>query len=180
LTNSTTLRQLYLWRHAKSDWNNLFLADHDRPLAPRGKTAAKDMANWMLDHSLRPELVLCSSAKRTQQTLKRLNKRMALKVEILPELYHAEPERILELIGKVNKRVHNLMVIGHNPGFEELVMQLTDAASHSARLTEKIMPTGALAQFSWQGSWSKQLEANVQLEQIICPRTLNQATQTAE
>lgn len=142
------------------------------------------MANWMIANSIHPDLVLCSSAKRTQQTLKRLSKRMALKVEILPELYHAEPERILDLIGKVNKRVHNLMVIGHNPGFEELVMQLTNQSSnsdlHPLLQADKIMPTGALAQFSWQGSWNNQPEANVQLEQIICPRTLNQAAQTAD
>ena len=63
------MRRLYLLRHAKSAWDDPALRDRDRPLAPRGRKAAKRVARWANKHGVRPQLVVCSSAVRAQQTL---------------------------------------------------------------------------------------------------------------
>jgi hypothetical protein len=65
------MRRLYLLRHAKSSWEDVGLADHDRPLAPRGRRAAKAIGRHLRDSGIEPELVLCSSARRAQETLER-------------------------------------------------------------------------------------------------------------
>lgn len=152
----------------------MFLADHDRPLAPRGKKAAKVMASWMLAHAVQPDLVLCSTATRCQQTLKRLTKLMAVPVTWEPKLYHAEPEVILAQLSHLNPNIKSVMIVGHNPGFEALVLQLTqshpDPDTNPFLQTDKIMPTAALAEFSWQGDWEQPMTARIALEQIIRPR----------
>src|SRR5918996_5979084 len=66
------MKRLYLLRHAKSSWDDPTLADHDRPLAPRGRRAAKVMAKHLHRNGIAPELVLCSGSRRTRQTLKRI------------------------------------------------------------------------------------------------------------
>ncbi len=112
------MKRLYLLRHAKSSWDDQTVADHDRPLAPRGRRAAKVMAKHLRRKEISPELVLCSPSTRTRQTLKRLAPGLGKNadVQIEPELYAAPARDLLEVLHKLPDEVESVMLIGRDPG----------------------------------------------------------------
>lgn len=142
------MKTLILMRHAKSSWTADDLADHDRPLAPRGREAAPRIGNWLKKQKLRPGLILCSTATRVQETLTLLRPSLpdSVKVQSKKGLYMALPREILAEIGKVAGETETLMVIGHNPGIGSLAHWLAGQGDTKeiARLGEKF-PTAAVA-----------------------------------
>jgi phosphohistidine phosphatase len=133
--------RLYLLRHAKSSWEDPGLADHDRPLALRGRKAAKALGAYLREHDIEPELVLCSSAARTRETLERVG----LTGQIEDALYGAGASALLARLHEVPDAVASVMLIGHNPGMQQLAFAL-------AGLDDKF-PTAALATLEC-GGWS--------------------------
>ncbi len=121
-------KQLILMRHAKSDWGSPDLADHDRPLNKRGRAAAPQMADWLLQQGFVPDRILCSSAVRTQQTAERMLPQWDsdVAVQVNGDLYLASPERILHSICSDAGDAACLMVLAHNPGMQTLVSHLAD------------------------------------------------------
>ena len=95
------MKQLFLLRHAKSSWDDSELADHDRPLAPRGRRAVKLIAEHLRREGVTPALVLCSSALRTRETLEGIASALgeSISVQIEDELYAAPVRRLLERQG---------------------------------------------------------------------------------
>jgi phosphohistidine phosphatase len=126
---------LYLLRHAKSSWEFLDLPDHDRPLAPRGKRAAKAMARHLRKQGIVPELVLCSTATRARETLERVG----LEGVLEPGLYGASAATLLGRLDDVD--AESVMLVGHNPGLHDLALRLL--RNPPAELEAKF-PTGAL------------------------------------
>lgn len=122
------MKDLFILRHAKSSWSDPFLDDFERPLNKRGKRACVDMWQWFIKQNISPELVLCSPAKRAKDTWKRMKKeQMAFgKKKFEASLYLASPSELLDLIKKVPAKVSSLMLIGHNPGMHELILQLVN------------------------------------------------------
>ena len=116
------MKNLYLIRHAKSDWNDTSKSDFDRGLNKRGKKAIITMANVLKEKKIMPDLILCSSAKRTKLTAQGLAKEIGYhgKIKYIDALYMAEPETIHSLIQDVNDIVNTLFVVGHNPETTEL------------------------------------------------------------
>ncbi len=112
------MKQLFLLRHAKSSWEDPELADHDRPLAPRGRRAAKLIAEHLRRQGIAPELVLCSSALRTRETLESIAPVLGedVSVQIEDELYAASEQVLLERVRAVEDGIESLLLIGHNPG----------------------------------------------------------------
>jgi phosphohistidine phosphatase len=164
---------LYLLRHAKSSWDDPSLADHDRPLAPRGRRAAKRMAGHLRDAGIAPDLVLCSPARRARDTLKRISSALpkATEVQIEDGLYGAGHEELLDRLRKLPDDVSSVMLVGHNPGLEDLAMALVAPGSHD-RLQEKF-PTGALATLSIPGeSWMALEEGGAELVDFVIPKAL--------
>jgi phosphohistidine phosphatase len=161
-----TERRLYLVRHAKSSWKEAGIADHDRPLAPRGKRASKAMAAWLREHRVVPEMVLCSTATRAQQTFKRLD--LAPRhLHVERELYGADAATILARLRDVPGRIGSVMVIGHNPGLEDLTRVLTGDG------LEKF-PTGALAALVVRDrSWGDLERDGAELVDFVRPRDLD-------
>jgi phosphohistidine phosphatase len=145
--------RLLLLRHAKSDWVDAEeVDDHDRPLAARGRNAAPQMAHYMREKGYEPALVLCSSAKRTRQTLKLLLPAFKREPEIhySRALYLAEWPALLAALHKQSGHRAPLLMVGHNPGLEQLAIALSLQAGNAAErarsqsLAQKF-PTGALA-----------------------------------
>ena len=97
-TMPDAMKRLFLLRHAKSSWEDADLTDHDRPLAPRGRRAAKLMAGYREREAIAPSLVLCSSALRTRETLERLGFSVDDEAEVVVErgLYAASATELLE------------------------------------------------------------------------------------
>jgi phosphohistidine phosphatase len=162
--------RLYLLRHAKSSWDEPGLADHDRPLAKRGRRAADAMARHLRENEVAPELVLCSTARRARETFERIEPALeAPEVRFERELYGATPHGLLERLQRVPDSVASVMVVGHNPTLEELALDLA-RPSPARRELEAKFPTGALATLELPGSWGDLDEA--ELVAFVRPRDL--------
>jgi phosphohistidine phosphatase len=142
-------KTLHLLRHAKSSWDNPDLADHDRPLAPRGRRNAAALATHFSSAGISPALILCSSAQRARETLAGVLPGLHGEAEIRIEdgLYGAGAEALIARIRDVPEATPSVLVIGHNPGLEDLATRL-DGRAPAAPL-----PTAALATFELSGGW---------------------------
>ncbi|TPN01420.1 histidine phosphatase family protein [Mesorhizobium sp. B2-1-3A] len=152
------MRQLLLLRHAKSSWDDPDLDDFDRPLAERGLKAAKLMGRELAARDWLPDQVLVSSALRTRDTWRLVAAELPAhpRVAFAQPLYEASAADILGQIHKADRSSGCLMVVGHNPGLENLAKQLAGPGSDakaSKRFEEKF-PTAALARFVFDGEWS--------------------------
>ncbi|HEY2161844.1 MAG TPA: histidine phosphatase family protein [Solirubrobacteraceae bacterium] len=148
--------QLFILRHAKSSWDEPGLQDHDRPLAPRGRRAAKLMAAHLRSEDIHPALILCSSARRARETLERTVP-VPAEVQIDRGLYGATADELIERLRHVPATTRSVMVIGHNPALHALAWTLaapspTGRAAGLDALREKF-PTGALATLTMTCSW---------------------------
>lgn len=131
------MKTVYLLRHAKSDWGVPGLADHDRPLNERGADAAPRMGAYIKAKHYKVALVLCSTARRTVETLHLVKPSLGKPKEILEEtLYLAEAARLLERLKRVDDKVESVMFIGHNPGMEQFAQAL--AALPESEAQEKL------------------------------------------
>lgn len=136
-------KKLILLRHAKSSWNDAALSDFDRPLNKRGLRDAPDMANRLQARGCVPDKVLCSPAKRTQETAEiifdslQLNKQ---RLEYVDTIYEASPGDLMAAIAQQDDATIQLMIIGHNPALEYLASML----NQGDRLT---MATCAVCEF---------------------------------
>jgi len=164
---------LYLLRHAKSSWDDAALADHDRPLAPRGRRAAKKMATHVHDTGVQPALVLCSSARRARDTLKRISAVLpkGTEVRIEDRLYGASDQDLLDRLREIRAEVPSVMLVGHNPGLEDLAILL--AAPESRTRLDAKFPTGALATLAIPGAgWKALEEGTADLVDFVVPKEL--------
>ena len=139
---------LTLLRHAKSSWGDPSLKDFDRPLNGRGREAAQLMGAVIRREGLRPDHVLCSPAVRTRQTLElvRVEYPALPDAEIQERLYHASPATLLRALHEAPTTAHHVMLVGHNPGLQQLAVWLVGRGAPSKRRAlEEKLPTGALA-----------------------------------
>jgi phosphohistidine phosphatase len=168
------MKRLYLLRHAKSSWDDPTLADHDRPLAPRGRRAAKVMAEHLRREGIAPELVLCSPSRRTRQTLKRLAPGLGKNADVLiePELYAASAAALLEVLHEVPGELESVMLIGHNPGIQDLALSLAGTGSEIPRLRGKF-PTAALTTLELSGTWRELAPGSAELVSFVKPKELS-------
>jgi phosphohistidine phosphatase len=168
------MKRLYLLRHAKSSWDDPTLADHDRPLAPRGRRAAKLIANHLRRAGIRPELVLCSPSRRTRETLERVAPSLGKSAEarIEPRIYAASPATLLEALHEVPDEVESVVLIGHNPGIQELALSLARPGPESGRVESKF-PTAALATLELAGTWRELAPGGTELVSFLRPKELS-------
>ena len=171
---------LTLLRHAKSSWDNPGAADFDRPLAKRGQKAAPLMGAEIARRDLVPELVLCSSAARTRQTLDLVLGTWPVphpEVVFDEAIYMATSEELLAQVRAVAPRSpapSRVMVVGHNPGMEDFAADLTGGGNPEARklLAEKY-PTCALAVLNFAAAaWSDVDFGQGELELFLTPARL--------
>jgi len=122
------MKNLYLIRHAKSDWSDVSKSDFDRSLNKRGEKAILTMAKALKEKKIMPDIILSSSAKRAKLTAKGLAKEIEYsgKIKYIDALYMAEPETIQGLIKDINNKYDSLFIVGHNPETTELSNMLID------------------------------------------------------
>jgi|694.fasta_scaffold00891_5 phosphohistidine phosphatase len=164
----TTHRKLLLMRHAKSSWDNAHLSDHDRPLARRGLEAAPEMGLWLAGNGPMPELILCSTAVRTVETTR-------LMLEALPSpppvryvggLYHASTASLMTIVGETDSDVGCLMVVGHNPGLQDLLNHYSDK--------QVDVPTATIACLECDSvDWKGFFKSNPQLVFKVTPKHID-------
>jgi phosphohistidine phosphatase len=166
-------KRLLLLRHAKSSWDDPKLTDHDRPLAPRGRRATKLIAEHLRRESVAPSLVLCSSARRTQETLERIAPALGepVAVQIESDLYAAFEQRLLERLRALEEDVESVLLIGHNPSIERLALDLAGSGVKLADVRRKF-PTGALATLEFSGPWQELGPGTATLADFVTPKQL--------
>lgn len=150
------MRRLWLLRHAKSSWDDPQLADADRPLSKRGRRAAEAMRRYLDDAGVRPDLVLCSSALRTRETLAAVLPGLGreLDVRIEPRLYTFSAGQLLDRLLEVPDDALSVLLVGHNPAIGDLAGKLAREGERLADLEGKF-PTAALALLDLEvDSWS--------------------------
>jgi phosphohistidine phosphatase len=168
---------ILLLRHAKSAWSQPGVDDHERPLNKRGERAAEVMAEHIVHNAPRPDLILCSTALRTRQTLAPLVHRLAHPappIALEKGLYLASEQALLVRLRAVPEDVRTVLLIGHNEGIGELGAVLAGSGDPAAldRLHEKF-PTGALATFEVpDGPWRDLAPGGAELAAFVRPRDL--------
>jgi phosphohistidine phosphatase len=167
------VKRLYLLRHAKSSWKDTSLPDRDRPLAARGRRAAKAIARHLREQGIEPELVLCSTARRARETLDRIEPAFGKPViRVEDDLYAASADALLERLRSVPDTVESVMLIGHNPGLQELALTLA-RRSDTVRELEAKYPTAALATLMVPvESWQELDGETAELVALVRPRDL--------
>lgn len=171
------MKTLMLLRHAKSSWDDAGLEDHERPLTKRGKEAAPKMGRLMADQGLVPDLILSSTAVRARKTAKAAAKACKYrgKVKLVEGLYLAPAGKILgEAQALAPSSAKRLLLVGHNPGMEDLVAILTGRKER--------FPTAALAVFEvgiddWQ---NLELGVEFRLTHLFRPKELPNQTKKGE
>ncbi|WP_158856865.1 SixA phosphatase family protein [Lunatibacter salilacus] len=121
------MKRLVICRHAKSAWDDPFLSDHHRPLAPRGLRDAPEMAKRLKKRGIYPDAILTSNARRALQTAQITKDELGVgneNIVITDQLYHAGSRSILNQIRHSLPDVDTLFIFGHNPGFNELIEAL--------------------------------------------------------
>jgi phosphohistidine phosphatase len=166
-----------LLRHAKSAWSQPGLDDHERPLNRRGERAAEAMADHIVRKSPRPDLILCSTAARTRQTLAPLVHRLtapAPPIALENGLYLASEEALLDRLRALPEDVATVLLIGHNEGIGRLADALAGRGplADLGALHEKF-PTAALAMLrAPDGPWRDLAGDTAELLSFVRPRDL--------
>jgi phosphohistidine phosphatase len=168
--------QLWLLRHAKSSWSDPGLPDEDRPLAPRGEKAADRMRDYIVAEGIEPQLALCSSALRARQTLARVLPALGpeLHVHVEPALYTFEADVLLDRLGRISSDVDSVLLVGHNPAIQGLVVRVADRGDALPDVLRKY-PTAGLAELAFgDGTWDSLATRPGELVRFIAPRDLTE------
>ncbi|MDA7980043.1 MAG: histidine phosphatase family protein [Pirellulales bacterium] len=152
------MKTFYLLRHAKSSWDEPGLADFDRPLNKRGRSAAPRMGVLMAERGLMPEVILCSTALRARQTVEHIVPASSYSgpIEFTDELYLAPADVYLDLLTEIDDAFSAVMMVGHNPGISNALLHLTGSGKH--------FPTAALAKISLPITAWREFDESVQGE----------------
>ena len=171
------MRRLFLLRHAKSAWP-AGTADFERPLAPRGIAAARLMGDYLRREGFAPARILVSPARRTRETWRLVNEAWQPAGAAVAEearIYAASLGTLLALVRETPADAASLMLIGHNPGFAELAVLLSDAGASTdddyRRMTQKY-PTAALAAIDFPIDDWRVVPESGRLARFVTPKQL--------
>jgi phosphohistidine phosphatase len=162
------MKTLLLLRHAKSDWGNAGLRDFDRALAKRGLRDAPRMGETLKKQGVSPDLILCSPATRARETMELFKQAAGLevKVEFEPNIYEASSAELIKLVRHLPDQCSCVLLVGHNPGFENLLSRLIGS--------ERQMPTAALACMEFQiDAWENVEDNQASLLWFLVPKSID-------
>ncbi len=168
-------RRILILRHAKSDWAAGIGSDFERPLNGRGRRAAAATGAWLADECPVPSLVLCSAARRAEETWAIVARQWPEAPEaVLDEsLYLAETSDLLQLLRSLDDAVETVCLVGHHPGFDGLAILLAaDRAAPQVADMRAKFPTAALADLAFGGPWSSLGPGKATLLRFVRPKDL--------
>jgi len=176
-------RRLVLLRHAKSAWPDL--PDHERPLAKRGRRDAPAVGSWLREMGCMPDRVLCSTARRTRETWRLMAPGLGADPPAMSyedRVYEAHCETLLDLARQTEPTASCLLIIGHNPGIQDLALMLasTPDGGTEADLLQRAtarFPTAAVAVLAFAGAWSRLGAGRARLISFVTPSDLRQPDQ---
>lgn len=166
--------RLIIMRHAKSDWNADNSSDIDRPLAARGKRDGVRMGKWLLGKKLTPECFISSPARRARQTATLIAQEIKIpEDEIIwaEQIYAASLQNLLGVLEAYSSDISSLMIVGHNPGLDELVLFLARERPNLT-LKGKLMTTSAIAVLNFSSKAITAIPQSASLEYLVRPKEL--------
>lgn len=170
------MKTIFLLRHAKSSWDDPQLADFHRPLARRGIKAAPRVGAYMASNGFIPDRVLCSAARRASETWALVSRELedGPQVEFREDIYHASASSLLALLKELPDSDERVLLVGHNPTFEELALALAPKGNpESLASMVRKFPTGALAVLDVPVErWAELREGIGYLRDFVVPRKL--------
>lgn len=174
-------RELFIMRHAKSDWSQSF-SDFDRPLNKRGARNAKKMGEWIKNLQLIPQQILVSPAHRALSTAHLFCSAASIEqtaIQIIPEIYNASENHLYQVLRQVPDKIESVCLIGHNPGIENLLESLS---TNDIPLPEdgKLLPTASIAHVTIPTPWSDITPKQGLLHSITRPRSLFNILETGK
>ena len=161
------MKTLFLLRHAKSSWKDESLPDFERPLNRRGKEATEKIGRYLRKELIVPELIVSSPAVRARETIERVAKEAKWSVEVRYDqrIYEASGLRLLEVVSQLENDRKSALLVGHNPGLEELLMLLTGEGEGLA--------TGTVVRLELKSSkWANAADKRARLVWLVRPRAL--------
>ena len=162
------MKQIFLLRHAKSDWSTLGQQDFERPLVKRGINDALLISQYIQDKKHSVDAVFCSSAIRTKETFDLCAHSFNFSIEkatYLDELYFVSVDKAIKLIKGQNNDLSSVLLVGHNPTMHILLEEITGKTIDS-------FSTCALAQICIENSWKDLSLKNCELKSFIRPKEL--------
>jgi phosphohistidine phosphatase len=166
-------RKLVLLRHAKSDWPDV--ADHDRPLAKRGRRDAPIVGRWLGESGHVPDAVVCSTARRARETWEFVSTGLTAAasgaspaVRYEPRVYEATVLGLLMLVREFDAAWRTALIVGHNPGIAELTAGLASPDSPPPQA----FPTAAVAVLGLPGPWAEAGPGEARLLAFTVPAEL--------
>lgn len=170
---------LSLLRHAKSSWKDTAVPDHDRPLNARGTVEAPLMGKAMAEHGLDPDVVLCSTARRTRDTLELVLPELKTEPKVIYEdgLYHGTPAEMLAIVQGVAPSAHQVLLVGHNPEIQTFALDLIGSGSkHLKDQLETKYPTAGLVVLRFlTGGWKDLAVNSGKLELFLSPKDVKRS-----
>ena len=166
---SHAMKTLLLLRHAKSSWKIADQPDFERPLNGRGEKSAPLMGRYLRKQKIEPTLILCSPAERARQTAALFAEAARTNAELRYDerIYEAAGLRLLEVVTQADDAADTVLLVGHNPGLEELIMVLTGQT--------QLMPTAALAKIDLStDKWGKVKEQTGSIDWVVRPKDLEE------
>ncbi|MFO1351432.1 MAG: histidine phosphatase family protein [Gammaproteobacteria bacterium] len=164
-------RQLLIMRHAKSDKDSGAITDFARPLNKRGLKTAPKMGRWLHDQGLQPDHVVSSPAERAKHTALLVCAELGIAPTAIHwerNIYDADLAMLLDVLAKRPQSAQRVLLVGHNPGLEDLTRYLSAAGDPS----DKRLATAAIAQFEMPDDWRALAKGSGRLLAIHQPRSL--------
>ncbi|OAN66375.1 SixA phosphatase family protein [Sphingomonas sp. TDK1] len=170
------MKTLLVLRHAKSGWDDPVARDFDRPLNPKGQRAAVAMGRYLRDQGLRFEHAIASPAVRVQETLAQVGHGYGIAIQPIwdQKLYLASLGTLLDAIEELPESAGTVLLSGHNPGLEELVLDRVRTPGMLRDAVEQKFPTATLAELRFDVEhWAEASRADAELIRFVRPRDLD-------
>ena len=166
---------IYLARHAKSSWNSGASTDFDRPLSERGMSDAIKMGKALNRLSWKPEVIIASPALRTQLTCSAYCEYLDFSEEAIvwrKDFYAAYMVTLLQAITSLPKSTNSIMLLGHNPAMEDLLIYLCGGLVDFQQKNGKLFTTGNVAKITVKGLWGDLLMNEASVAKLLRPKEL--------
>lgn len=171
------MKTISLLRHAKSSWDDPVERDFDRPLNPRGHRAAEAMGRYLREMDLRFDTVVASPAARVIETLDGIEAGAGRRLGATFDrrIYMASAMTLLDLVQETDEASQSILLVGHNPGLEDLIFMLTpNDGSPLRRQVDLKYPTATLAEMQFGvDRWEDITERSGTLTRLVMPRDLD-------
>jgi len=154
MSKSGENRQLLIMRHGKADWE-IEIDDLQRPMIERGVEEANNIGHWLNDQALHPDIIISSTASRAMATSQQVAEAMGISdIKQDARIYNASLSQLLLVLADISSEYKRPMIVGHNPGFEELLIYLADVGERFYK-GRKLMTTGTVAIVDMPDDWQQ-------------------------